>query len=105
MLVARRRHADIDEIARFIAAEEVHHARWFLERQAAQEQIVYQTEDCGIRTDGQRERNHGDNSEPWRFKQGPKRVFEVRYHKYSLYLLGNNDDGHRFHSARSAITG
>ena len=98
MLVARRRHADIDEIARFIAAEEVHHTRRFLKRQASQEQIVYQTEDCRVRTDGERERNHGDDGEPWRFSQRPERVFEVRDHKIRNSL--GDYDGERGRLAR-----
>ena len=75
MLVARCRYADIDEIARFIASEEVHHARWLLKRQAPQEQIVDQTKDCCVRADGERKRKHSDDGEPRRFSQRPKRVF------------------------------
>jgi hypothetical protein len=88
MLKSRRRERDIDQIARLIASEYVDDARRFFEWQAAQKQIVYQTENRGIRTDGERQRNHSDDGEPWRFKQGPKRVFEVRYHKHSPYSLG-----------------
>src|SRR4051812_17596979 len=105
MLVARRRHADINEIARFIAAEEVHHAGWFLKRQATQKQIVYQTEDCCVRTDGEGERNHGDDGEAWRFGQRSERVFEVRDHKDFKVVRRLSWLSHHFHSARSAITG
>ena len=81
MLKARRGDRDIDQITRLIASEQVDDTRRLLERQAAQEQIVYQTEDCCVRTDGERERNHGDDGEPWRFSQRPERVFEVGDHK------------------------
>ena len=92
---------DIDQIARLIASEQVDDTRRFLERQAAQKQIVYQTEDCCVRTDGERERNHGDDGEPWRFSQRPERVFEVGDHKdLSRIRLQVTD-----HSARRAITG
>jgi hypothetical protein len=61
----------------------VHHTRRLFEWQPAQEQIVYQTEDCCVRSDGERQSNHGDDSKPWRFSQRPERVFEVGNHKDS----------------------
>jgi hypothetical protein len=74
---------DVDKVARFVTHDHVDNARRFLEGQPAQEQIVYQTEDCGVSTDGERESDHGDDGEPWRFSQRPKCVFEVGDHKAS----------------------
>src|SRR4029077_7499249 len=48
MLVTRRRHADVDQITRFVAAEQMENPRRFFERQAAQEQIIDQTENAGV---------------------------------------------------------
>jgi hypothetical protein len=59
----------------------VHNAPRFFKRKTPQEQIIDQTEDCGVRTNGEGERNHGDDGEPWRFSQRPERVFEVGDHK------------------------
>ncbi len=80
MLKSRRRHTDFLEVARFIAAVKMDHARWFLEGQPAQKQIVDQTKNRGVRPDRERERNNGDNCEPWCFGQCPESVFEIGDH-------------------------
>jgi hypothetical protein len=46
--------------------------------------MVYQAKDCRVRGDRQRQRNHGNDGETWRFKHRPERISEVRYH-YSLF--------------------
>src|SRR4029077_15146098 len=75
MFEARSRNRQIFQVARFVSAKPVDHARWLLKRQAPQEQIVDQTKDCCVRADGERKRKHGDDGESRRFSQRPKRVF------------------------------
>jgi hypothetical protein len=53
----------------------VHNAPRFFKRKTPQEQIVDQTENCGVCANGERKRKHGDDGEPRRFSQRPKRVF------------------------------
>ncbi len=55
-LVARRRYSDIRQIARLVAVVEVNNARWFLERQPAQKQIVDQTKDRGVQSNAEYKR-------------------------------------------------
>jgi len=69
----------------------VHNAPRFSERKAPQEQIVDQTEDCSVRANRERERDHGDDGESWCFSQRTESVFEVGDHEDSLYSLGDND--------------
>ena len=69
----------------------MYNASRFFERKAPQEQIVDQTEDCGVRANRERERDNGDDGKSWRFSQGTECVFEVGDHKDSLYSLGDND--------------
>jgi hypothetical protein len=59
----------------------VHNASWFLERKAPQKQIVDETEDCGVRANREREREHGDDGERWCFGERTECVFEVGDHK------------------------
>ena len=69
MLKTRRRQSDIHEIARFVAAVQVDNTRRLFEWQTAEKQIVDQAEDRSVRADRERERDHGDDSEPWRFRR------------------------------------
>src|SRR5947199_10872137 len=54
-LVARRRYSDVHQIARLVAIVEVENARWLLEWQTAQKQIVDQAKDCSVQPNAERE--------------------------------------------------
>src|SRR5205085_8519092 len=51
--ISGRRDTDVDQFARFIAAEEMNHARGFLEREPAEEKIVDQTKDSRVQTNSE----------------------------------------------------
>jgi hypothetical protein len=58
----------------------VEQARWLLEGQAAQEEIIDQTEDSGVQPDPERERQHGEQSEPGRLEQLTKSEANISHH-------------------------
>src|SRR5947207_13956387 len=60
--------------------EDVQQARWVLEGQAAQEQIIDQTKNGGVQSDPQRERQHGEKREPQRLKQLAKSEANISHH-------------------------
>jgi len=60
--------------------ENVQQARWLLEGQAAQEQIIDQSKDGGVQPDPEREREHGEQSEPRRLEQLSKSEAKISHH-------------------------
>src|SRR5258707_3105193 len=58
----------------------VQQARWLLEGQAAQEQIIDQSKDSGVQPDPEREREHGEQSEPRRLEQLTKSEANISHH-------------------------
>src|SRR5437588_8022827 len=60
--------------------ENVQQARRLLEGQSAQEEIIDQTEDSGVQPDPEREREHGEASEPRRFEQLAKSEANISHH-------------------------
>src|SRR5205807_121185 len=70
--VSRRRDADLDQLARFVAAEEMNHTRRFLEWETPQEQIVDQTEDGRVQANPKRKREHRDEGERGRLSKFAK---------------------------------
>src|SRR5882724_5203072 len=68
MLVARRGYRDVDEVAFLVAGIQMQYTRRLFERQAAQEQIVYQAKNRGVQPDPERKRHDGDECESGRFK-------------------------------------
>ena len=55
-------------------------SRRFLEGQAAQEQIIDQTEDGGVQPDPERERENGQKSKPRRLQQLTKSEANISHH-------------------------
>src|SRR5439155_4434983 len=60
--------------------EDVQQAGWLLEGQAAQEQIIDQTEDSGVQYDSESEREPGEHSETRRLEQLTKSEANVSHH-------------------------
>jgi len=60
--------------------EDVQQARWLLEGQPAQEQIIDQTEDGSVQPDPERQRKHSEKSEPGRLEQLPKSEANISHH-------------------------
>src|SRR5262249_42534781 len=87
MLKPRQRQRKVDQLAIRRIGKEVHNAPRFFERKAPQEQIVDQTEECGVRANRERECDYGDDGESWRFGQGPECVFEVGDHKIFVIFV------------------
>src|SRR5262249_10484635 len=77
MFEARGGNRKIHDVPRFVAAKPVDHARRLLERQPAQKEIVHQTEDGGVESDAEREREHGDRSEGRRLSKFAKRESNI----------------------------
>ncbi len=90
---ARRGERVIERVATFRFREKMDNARRFLERKAAQKQIVDQTEDRGVQPDPERERNDREQSKPGRFEQLPKRETNIDHHKRALLILCANHRG------------
>src|SRR6476660_9643982 len=59
---------EIDRLL-FETAEDVEQARWLLEGQAAQEQIIDQSKDSGVQPDPERESENGEQSKPGHLEQ------------------------------------
>ena len=79
--VSRRRDADVDQLARFVAAEEMNHTRRFLEWETPQEKIVDQTEDGRVQANPKRKRQHRDEGERGRlskFTKSESNIVHVR---------------------------
>jgi hypothetical protein len=60
--------------------EDVEQARWLLEGQAAQEQIIDQSKDGGVQPDPEREREYCENSKPGRLEQLAKSKANISHH-------------------------
>ena len=60
--------------------EDVQQARWLLEGQPAQKQIVDQTENGSVQSDPERKRQHREKSEPGRLEQLAKSEANISHH-------------------------
>src|SRR5947207_9393473 len=60
--------------------KDVQQARRLLEGQSTQEEIIDQTEDSGVQSDPEREREHGEQSEPRRLEQLTKSEANISHH-------------------------
>ena len=69
MPVARDRHRQLFEVSLLGFGLENDEAVRFGERQAAQEEIVDQTEDGGVHPDAEREGEHGEQGEAGRLEE------------------------------------
>jgi len=76
--------------------EDVEQARWLLEGQAAQEQIIDQSKDGGVQPDPERQGNEREESEPRGFEQLPERETKISHHRrtgFSLLFLVDAPSG------------
>jgi len=60
--------------------KDVEQARRLLEGQSAQEEIIDQSKDGGVQPDPEREREHGEQSEPRRLEQLTKSEANISHH-------------------------
>src|SRR5439155_21724140 len=63
MLKARHRDRELEQVALARVRIHVHEPLRLLERESAQEQVVDQTEDRGVQTNSERQRDYGEKSE------------------------------------------
>src|SRR5205809_6452629 len=63
MVESRSPNADVFEAARLVTAVKVDNARRLFEWQAAQNQVIDQTENGCVQSDAERESDHGNRSE------------------------------------------
>ena len=87
MPVARDRHRELLEVSLLRFGLENDESVRFLERQAAQKQIVDQTEDGGVHPDAERERDHGEKGERGRLEELAKSEAEIDHGNSKLRLL------------------
>ena len=69
MVESRSPNADVFEAARLVTAVKVDNARRLFEWQAAQKQVIDQTENGCVQSDAERESDHGNRSERRRFSK------------------------------------
>src|SRR5438132_2822465 len=91
MLKTRRRNRQLEQVTLARIRIHVHQALGILERQRAKEKVVDQTEDRGVESDAERERNDGDQSESRRFVKFMKSEAKVAHRNFILFATLERD--------------